>query len=119
MATENPFTGWARRWTCLAAFEGTQVPEGRIEGVLDLWREPIPGTWKRDRDPRLLNPEKRYCRTHTGGEAVPRGEHATEHEILAPAPQTTPTVCLGARLIDGVNAVPLARDSGGGRSGNV
>jgi hypothetical protein len=28
-------------------------------------------------------------------------------------------MCLGARLVDGVNAVPLAKDSGGGRSGNV
>jgi hypothetical protein len=30
-----------------------------------------------------------------------------------------PTVCLGAPLVDGVNAVPLARDSGGRRAGNV
>src|SRR3954464_10837123 len=42
-----------------------------------------------------------------------------DNEILAPAPETTPTSCLGALLVDGVNAVPLARDAGGGRVANV
>jgi hypothetical protein len=103
----------------LAGFQGKHVPEGRVELVHALWREPVPGVWKRDRDPRVLRPETRYCRTHTGGEGIPRGEHKIEHEILEPAPDLTPTTCFDARLIDGVNAVPLAKDAAGGRAGNV
>ncbi|MDQ3629994.1 MAG: hypothetical protein M3417_01700 [Actinomycetota bacterium] len=105
----------------VAEFRGRNVPslDDRIEAIVALWSEPIPGLWKRDQDPRLLNPERRYCRTHTGGDRVPRGEHAIEQEILGSGPEITPTMCLGGRLIDGVNAVPLAKDAGGGRAGNV
>src|SRR5204863_4726974 len=69
------FREWAQRWMDLAAFEGPRVPDSRIRSVTDLWRQPIPGTWKRERDARLLDPAIRYCRTHTGGARIPRGEH--------------------------------------------
>src|SRR4051812_32162776 len=107
MADSLNFREWAQRWMDLAAFEGARVPETRIQSVTDLWRQPIPGTWKRDRDARLLDPATRYSRTHAGGAKVPRGEHRIEHEILEPPPEITPTTCFGARLVDGVNAVPL------------
>jgi hypothetical protein len=49
----------------------------------------------------------------------PRGEHAVEHAILALEPDSNVTTCLGERLLDGVNAVPLTKDAGGKRAGNV
>src|SRR3712207_7489533 len=49
----------------------------------------------------------------------PGGEHALEHEILCPEPNRSETSCLGFPVVDGVNAVPLARDDAGGRAGNV
>jgi hypothetical protein len=64
---------------------------------------------------RLLN-GKRYTR---GDEADPRsGEHRIEHEILCQHFDTV-TYFQDGRVIDGVNAFPLVRDSGGGRNGNV
>jgi hypothetical protein len=113
------FTGWARRWMTLAGFQGTEVPAGRVEEVLALWREPVPGTWRRDRDAALANRDTRYRRTHTGGVRIPRGEHKIEHDILTPDPDRDRTTFLGACLVDGVNALPLAKDAAGGRAGNV
>jgi len=104
-----------------AKYEGREVPNAnaRIDEVLVRWDAPVPGTWKRGPDARVLVPGKRYCRTHPGGAQVPRGEHAIEHEILDPDPAEAATRCLGGRLVDGVNAVPLASDEAGGRRGNV
>jgi hypothetical protein len=63
----------------------------------------------------LLN-GKRYTR---GDEADPRsGEHRIEHEILCQYFDEV-TYCGDCKLIDGVNAFPLVRDSGGSRNGNV
>ena len=117
----TPFSIWARRWMRLAEYQGPRVPDedDRIAELVALWHEPIPGDWSRGQDPRLLDPERHYLRTHTGGDKIPRGEHAIEHDILCPSPTDPPKDCLGARLVDGVNAVPLARDEGGGRAGNV
>jgi hypothetical protein len=105
----------------LAAYEGREVlnADDRIEKVVALWHMPIPGGWKREKDARLLDPEKRYCRGNVGPDGNRRGEHRIEHEILEPKPGDQSTICLGARLVDGVNAVPLAKDAGGGRAGNV
>ncbi len=64
---------------------------------------------------RLLN-GKRYTR---GDEADPRRwEHRIEHEILCQHFEDV-TYLQDGRVIDGVNAFPLVRDSGGGRNGNV
>jgi hypothetical protein len=103
-----------------ASYRGPEIPDKaeRIEELLLLWQAPIPEGWQRALDARLLTPE-RYVRTHQPGGATPLGEHAVEHSILAPDPREVATSCLGASLIDGVNAVPLARDLGGGRAGNV
>jgi hypothetical protein len=46
-----------------------------------------------------------------------RGEHAIEYEILCQ--QFGDVICDGYKLLDGVNAFPLARDSRGGRRANV
>jgi hypothetical protein len=118
---EPQFCEWTRAWLDLAEYQGRLVPdpEGRIAKLVELWHAPVPPGWKRMQDARLVDPGRRYGRNHTGGAAIPRGEHAIEYEILNPSPSDTVTICLGARLIDGVNAVPLAKDIGGGRTGNV
>ncbi len=93
------------------------LPE-RISNVITLWTAPVPGGWQRGPDSRLLDRTQRYLR---GDAATPKpgSEHKLELEILAPDPAATVTTCFGARLIDGINAVPLARDAGGRRRGNV
>jgi hypothetical protein len=113
------FAKWASRWIELAKYSGKRVPgEGeRIARIVALWDEPIPGKWKRGQDPRLLDPERRYCRGDGGEDRVRPPEHEIEHNVLLLPPEGR--TCLGSRLIDGVCAVPLAKDAGGGRSGNV
>lgn len=115
------FKGWARRWMELARFSGRELPdaEGRIASVVALWHESIPPGWERERDPLLLDRRRRYRRGNDGVDGVRRGEHAIEYDLLNPSPAHVATNGLGARLVDGVNAVPLAKDIGGGRSGNV
>jgi hypothetical protein len=111
------FRAWGRRWIELAEFEGPRLldPERRMDEVAALWREPVPGSWQREPRKRLLDPEIRYCRSISDN--GPRGEHAIEYEILD---QEKPgTSWFGKPLVDGVNALPLAKDAGGGRSGNV
>lgn len=114
-AETGTFDTWVGRWTNLASFEGTHLPEPdrRIRQVLDLLDEPIPGAWKREIDLQLHG--ARYRR---GDLADPHpGEHSIEHAILCSGfPSVT---CLGGRIIDGVNAMPLARDAYGGRRSNV
>ena len=118
---EGSFAAWALRWIELAKYPGRLVPRAdeRIEHALELWNQPIPGTWRRGQDRRLLDPNRRYCRGNDAPDALRRGEHAIEYEILQPSPDDKATYVMGARLVDGVNAVPLARDPGGGRAGNV
>lgn len=91
----------------------------RISAVVALWHAPIPPGWQRGQDSRLLDRERRYVRGNSRECSLRRGEHGIEYEVLSPSPEEVPTTCLGARLIDGVNAVPLARDVGGRRTGNV
>jgi hypothetical protein len=115
------FAEWAVDWMTCATYRGRDVPgvDRRIEGVLARWDAAVPGVWRRNRDERILVPGRRYCRTHTGGTRLPRGEHKIEHQILDPDPRPVTTAALGMRLVDGVNAVPLAKDEGGARAGNV
>ncbi len=117
----EPFRIWSHRWMELATFRGRLLPdaERRIEAVLSLWREPIPPGWQRDDDARVLDRYHRYTRGNAGEEGRRSGEHAIEWDILHPDPSRTPTRCLGMPLLDGVNAVPLTRDAGGRRGGNV
>ena len=109
------FGAWAQRWMALADYPGRDVPDvdHRIEQLVEHWRADIPGEWKRGLDSQLLGP--RYRR---GDIASPHnGEHAIEYEILC---QHFDSVsCLNGKLMDGVNALPLARDTFGGRRGNV
>lgn len=121
---EPTFREWADSWMELARFTGTLLPEEdeRIAKVVALWNEPIPSQWERGRDARLLGHEERhlrYCRRNYRADASRRGEHAIEFELLDPSPAERETLCFGDRLVDGVNAVPLAKDVEGGRSGNV
>ena len=99
----------------LARYEGPTVPDvsHRIEELVRLWQEEIPGSWQRGVDPQLLGP--RYRRGDV--DAPNAGEHKIEHEILY---QYFDRVsCYGNRLLDGVNALPLSSDAGGGRRANV
>jgi len=123
-ASNSDFNAWARRWMELAKFSGKHLPdaEGRIASLAALWQEPIPGdgVWKRGRDERLLDPDRRYCRSNHLPESLRRGEHAIEYDVLDPSPADVTTITGGGRLVDGVNALPLTKDIlGGGRSGNV
>ncbi len=115
------FREWSQRWIALADYRGRFVPDvdQRIEGVAVLWDEPVPPGWERGRDPRVLDRYRRYTRGNGGPADVRRGEHVIEYDILAPSPKDTATAYAGGRLVDGVNAVPLSRDLGGGRTGNV
>ena len=111
----NSFADWANRWMVLARYEGPVVPDvsHRIEQLVSLWREEIPGQWQRGVDSQLLGP--RYRRGDL--DAPHPGEHTIEHEILY---QYFDRVsCYGNKLVDGVNALPLASDAGGGRRANV
>jgi hypothetical protein len=105
----------------LATYSGRHVPSvaARVSAVVELWRNPIPPGWERGQDSRLLDSATRYGRGNYREDSVRRGEHAIEYEVLAPSPSDVMTTSLGARLVDGVNAVPLAKDAGGGRTGNV
>jgi hypothetical protein len=58
-------------------------------------------------------------RPASAGDHVPKGERLIEHTILCPDPSAIGVTSLELSLIDGVNAVPLAKDSNGGRLGNV
>jgi hypothetical protein len=118
---DGTFTDWALEWMCLARYDGPTVQDvdGLIEKVVALWDRPIPGEWRRGQDARLLELERRYCRGNAAPTARRRGEHEIEYELLKPSPRTKATSVMGARLVDGVNAVPLAKDAAGGRAGNV
>src|SRR5918999_1795560 len=70
-------------------------------------------------NPPLPPPPRHYLRTHAAGEPVQSSEHAIEREIVSPAPHAVTTSCLGGRLVDAVNALPLAKDEQGGRAGNI
>ena len=118
---DGSFSEWALEWIRLAKYTGASVPDvdERIEQIVELWDREIPGTWRRGQDARLLDPKRRYCRGNDAEDAKRRGEHKIEYELLCRCTDASSTCVMGARLVDGVNAVPLARDSAGGRVGNV
>lgn len=98
----------------LARFAGPHLSDAtqRIMQVLDLWAEPVPGSWERGMDSQLLRTS--YRRGDFGNPHS--GEHAIEHEILS---QLGDIRCLERVVVDGINAMPLTRDRSGGRRGNV
>lgn len=110
------FAAWCKQWELLGTFQGAILPnaEERIQRVLELWQQEIPGRWRRGIDPQLLG--GRYRR---GDLRDPHpGEHTIEHRILVE--RFGKIRLFGGTLIDGVNAFPLACDfAGGGRCGNV
>jgi len=110
------FARWRDRWTVLAEYQSKSIPgiQHRIDQLVSLWKEPIPGAWQRGIDPQLL-----YVRYRRGDLYKPHpGEHTIEHEILCGNFERV--WCLGYKLVDGVNAFPLSRDTRGvGRRGNV
>jgi hypothetical protein len=61
----------------------------------------------------------RYRRGHVRTGPKVGSEHELEYELLQPDPSLAQTRCFDQRLIDGINAVPLARDPDGRRAGNV
>jgi len=112
----DTFAIWRDRWTDLAEYDGPDLPNpaDRIERVIRLWNEPIPGSWQRAIDPQLL--KERYRRGNL--DSARRGEHVIEFEVLCS--HFDKISCLGHRLLDGINALPLARDNAqGGRRANV
>lgn len=117
----DAFAAWGARWLELGDHRGTSLADAvyrdRAEALLDHWRAKVPTPWQRGTDEQLLGP--RYRRTHSKGKPRERSEHELEKQILEPDPRKTPTSCFGRRLEDGINAVPLSLDAGGGRNGNV
>jgi hypothetical protein len=111
----DTFSAWANRWMVLAQYDGPFVPNisERVERLVRCWREPIPGEWLRDVDPQLMG--SRYRRGDI--DAPNRGEHRIEHDILCRSFDSV--TCFGNKVIDGINALPLARDAGGARRANV
>jgi hypothetical protein len=115
----NSFATWCDRWQRLAEFEGAHLPnpERRIDQLLALWQEPIPGKWQREPG---KDTDKWKASTYRRGDlAAPRaGEHAMEHTILID--HCAKVNLLGDPLLHGINAVPLAADySDHGRRANV
>ncbi len=109
------FSDWRNCWFAQAKYQGHYVPDvdGRINTLIDLWRVPIPGNWQRTIDTPLLG--QRYRRGDVG---APRsGEHRIEYEMLDDP--LTNLRCMGAKVVDGINAMPLVRDEAGGRNANV
>jgi hypothetical protein len=121
MIADRSFSDWALEWIRLATYTGHTVPrvDVQIERVVQLWNQLIPGTWQRGEDARLLDPDRRYCRSNDAVDAKRRGEHKIEYDLLHLSPAVRAVDVMGARLVDGVNAVPLAKDAAGGRLGNV
>lgn len=117
----TPFLEWIAEWTRIATYTGTHVDdvESRTRSLLALWDQPIPGDWQRHEiDARLRDPDRRYVRGNSAPDDKRRGEHRVEYEMLADL-ETAPVSCLGYRIVDGINAVPLSRDERGGRAGNI
>jgi len=116
MTDMENFIRWWQRWPELWAYTGVHLTDcdARITEILKLWQSPVPGSWKRNEDrPRLL--AFRYTRGDKGSPNP--GEHEIEHEILCD--YFDEVMVLGAKLIDGVNALPLAINRGNNRLGNV
>jgi hypothetical protein len=116
------FARWSREWLDLAGYRGKRLSgvPARIARIGELWRGSVPGVWERKQYPsRLLKPGVRYCRRNAGEKGKRRGEHVIEYELLCPRSGEQEASCLGFDLVDGVNAVPLSRDVGGGRAANV
>jgi hypothetical protein len=114
-AEDTEFAIWADQWMTIAKHTGPFLDNiaGRVERLVQLWKEPIPGQWKRGKDSQLMGP--RYRRGNL--DKTRQGEHAIEYEILVR--QFGGVTFDGYKLLDGVNALPLVRDSGGGRRANV
>jgi hypothetical protein len=110
------FAAWCKQWELLGMFQGPILPqpEKRIQLLIELWQQEIPGRWQRGIDPQLLGGRYRRGDLHHPHP----GEHTLEHQILVE--RFGKVSLLGGTLIDGVNAFPLACDfAGGGRNGNV
>jgi hypothetical protein len=114
-AEDTDFAVWADRWMTIAKHTGPSIDNiaGRVKRLVQLWKEPIPGRWERGKDSQLMG--TRYRRGDLN--KTRRGEHAIEYEILCR--QFGGATCDGYKLLDGVNALPLVRDSGGERCANV
>lgn len=121
MSSSGAFADWSALWLDAGSFHGAEVPdeEDRIAELSRLWTSEIPAGWERGADRRVLEPNCRYLRSHRHNAPTRGSEHELEMELLGPDPSAVPTDCLGGRLLDGVNAVPLAKDPSGGRNGNV
>lgn len=68
---------------------------------------------------RLHWPTVRYLRNHRDGAPKQGSEHELEHQILEPDLPAIRVRCDENAIVDGINALPLARDPAGGRRGNV
>jgi hypothetical protein len=112
---ETAFAMWADRWMTIARHSGPSIGDAtrRIDQLAELWKEPIPGRWERGADSQLMGGRYRRSNLHTAR----RGEHVIEYEILHQHFERI--MCAGYNLIDGINALPLVCDSGGGRRANV
>jgi hypothetical protein len=73
----------------------------------------VPGSWRRGVDAQLYG--RRYRRSDV--DRPNTGEHAIEYQILEQ--HFNSVQCLGGKVVDGINAMPLAGDTSGRRFGNV
>jgi hypothetical protein len=111
----DPYPNWLAEWWQCARFTGTNLTDAaeRTKRLLALWDAPIGNSWHRASDAQLLR--QRYRRGDS--ESPHPGEHTIEAAILAdPLDELR---CFAGRVVDGLNAVPLARDPGGKRKHNV
>jgi hypothetical protein len=113
--TADRYPAWLEAWWASAGFAGSHLRDvdERIERLLALWRAPVGSQWWRTVDSQLLT-ERRYRRGDVNSPNP--GEHQIEASILSD-PGTVR--CFAGTLVDGVNAVPLARDITGRRNHNV
>lgn len=116
------FQAWAERWLDLARYPGAELTNAgdRINDLVSLWHEAVPGAWQRGDDPALTDRQVWYRRTHQGRPDGPVSEARIEHEVLAPDPDAVGTSCFGDVLVAGINAVSLQTNRYRGRRlGNI
>src|SRR4051812_41545284 len=72
-AEQRALAGWAERWMQLARYAGRELPDPswRTDRLVALWREAVPGNWRRGDDKQLLDLGGRYRRTHKYGTPKP------------------------------------------------
>jgi hypothetical protein len=125
----NNFSNWYDEWTKLARFNGPYLPdmECRIRAVSDLWSKDLPcNGWKRDFDKGDFDRPRNLCtpgiiNRRSDQEKPNNGEHQIEMDIINNQEVVICFSCFKGelRFEPIVTAFPCAKDSAGGRKGDV